>query len=345
MRFGRRFRGARARLRLHWFLRRFFEAALAAVCLLSSSCGYIGGVLPPLANIPSDPTALAVVQRGSTLYAHFQIPPLTTELKPIKGDLELDLRAGVTPVPWDQTQWEAGARKVQPQSLKDGIAQYQIPSLGWTGKEVAVAVRVIGENGKSSNWSPRVTVPVVAPLAAPAGFTATTTAQGVRLTWRGAGHFRILRRDEAATEYAEIGTADAPEFVDSTAEFGKKYSYLAQAFTDLGDHREAQSDLSEERTLTPKDEFPPAPPAGLRATPSATTIELSWEANTESDLAAYRVYRSVDGGAFTKIADVSEIPAYSDRAVESGKTYRYAVAAVDKSGNESGRSAVAEATL
>jgi fibronectin type 3 domain-containing protein len=57
------------------------------------------------------------------------------------------------------------------------------------------------------------------------------------------------------------------------------------------------------------------------------------------------VYRSIDGGAFQKIADVNEIPSYSDHVVERGKTYRYSVTAMDKSGNESGRSATVEAAL
>ena len=90
---------------------------------------------------------------------------------------------------------------------------------------------------------------------------------------------------------------------------------------------------------------PPAAPAGLRAVASAASIELSWDANSEPDLAGYRVYRSTNGSAFEKIADGNEIPAYSDRAVEAGKTYRYVVTAVDKSGNESGRSAEAEGVL
>ena len=130
------------------------------------------------------------------------------------------------------------------------------------------------------------TLPVVAPLATPTDFVAATTANGVRLTWRGAGaHYRILRRSEESPDYAEIGTSTTPEFLDSTAEFGKKYSYLVQVFTDLGNHREAQSDLSAEQTLTPEDKFPPAAPAGLHATASANSVELSWEANTEPDLA------------------------------------------------------------
>jgi hypothetical protein len=325
---------------------RSFRAALAALSLICFGCGYIGGVLPPLANIPADPTALAAVQRGATLYVHFKVPDLTTELKPIKGDLELDLRAGVSPNPWNVEAWAASAKKIPPQTLKAGIAQYQFPSLEWTGKNITVAARAIGANGKASNWSNIATLPVTAPLATPSDFTAVTTANGVRLTWRGAGaHFRILRRSDASPDYVEVGTSTTQEFLDSTAEFGKKYSYLVQVFTDLGNHREAQSELSAEQPLTPEDKFPPAAPADLHATASANSVELSWEANTEPDLGSYRVYRSVNGGAFAKIADLNEIPAYSDKAVESGKTYRYEVTAVDKSGNESARSAVAEATV
>jgi hypothetical protein len=302
--------------------------------------------LPPLANIPSDPADLAAVQRGATLFVHFKVPELTTELKPIKADLELDLRAGISPNPWNVEAWAASAKKIPPQTLKAGIASYQVPSLEWTGKEIAVAARAIGANGKASNWSDIARLPVVAPLATPTDFAAVATANGVRLTWRGAGtHYRILRRSEGSPDYNEIGTSTTPEFLDSTAEFGKKYSYLAQLFTDLGNHREAQSDLSAEQTLTPVDKFPPAAPANLSATASANSVELSWDANTEPDLAAYRVYRSVNGGAFEKIADVGEIPTYSDKAVQSGKTYHYAITAVDKSGNESPQSAAVEATV
>jgi fibronectin type 3 domain-containing protein len=46
-----------------------------------------------------------------------------------------------------------------------------------------------------------------------------------------------------------------------------------------------------------------------------------------------------------KIADVSVVPSYSDRKVEHGKTYRYAVAAVDQAGNESPRSAAIDVAM
>jgi fibronectin type 3 domain-containing protein len=183
-------------------------------------------------------------------------------------------------------------------------------------------------------------------LAKPEQLTATPLANGIRLTWRGAGdHFRILRRAQGADNFAELATTTAPEYLDASAEFGKTYTYQVLAFAALAPLKEAQSDLSEEKTILYKDEFPPAAPAGLTATPSPASVELSWDANTEPDLAGYRVYRSTAGGAFEKVGDVNEIPAYSDHAVERGKTYRYMVTALDKAGNESGRSPTVEAAL
>jgi fibronectin type 3 domain-containing protein len=76
----------------------------------------------------------------------------------------------------------------------------------------------------------------------------------------------------------------------------------------------------------------------VRTIAAAGSVELTWERNTEADLAGYRVYRATGDGAFEKLDDV-QVPAYSDRKVEAGKTYRYALSAVDQAGNESARSA------
>ena len=314
--------------------------------LFNCGCGYIGGVQPPLANIPQNPAELSVVQRGGLIFAHVKVPEMTTELVAIKDDLELDLRAGVTPDPWSEAAWLAKATKVPVTSVKDGVASYEFPAMQWTGKDITVAARAIGPNGKPSGWSNVVGLPIVAPMPKVTGVVLAPTAKGIRVTWRGEGkQFRILRETKGVPGFTEVGTSTMLEFLDATAEFGKTYAYLVQSFADLGDHREAQGDLSDAAVLLYKDTFPPAAPADVRATSSAASVELSWDANSEPDIAGYRVYRSADGGAFTKIADVSEIPAYSDRDVQRGKTYRYSVTAIDKDGNESDKSPPVEATL
>jgi len=336
---------------------RLASAAAVAALLLNSGCGYIGTTMAPLANVPNAPSDLAAIQRGAKVIAHFTVPDLTTEGFPIKEAPELDLRAGPGPDVWSEPEWAAKAERVapahttklpsaKPNGTAQQLAEYEFSSTAWTGKTIVIAARVIGSNKKASNWSALFTLPVRAPLAKPEQLVATPLANGIRLTWRGAGeHFRILRRAQGADSFAELATTTAPEYLDASAEFGKTYTYQVLAFAAVAPQKEAQSDLSDETTKLYKDEFPPASPAGLIATPSPASVELSWESNTEPDLAGYRVYRSAGGGAFEKVADVSEIPAYSDHAVERGKTYRYAVTAMDKSGNESGRSATVEAAL
>jgi len=229
--------------------------------------------------------------------------------------------------------------------VENGSATYQIPSATWTGKEAAIGVRTSGRNGKESGWSTLAIVPVIAPLQAPAAVHADNTPQGARLSWQAAGvDFRIFRRSgtEGFTTLADVPQSP---WTDTSTEYGKTYTYQVQTIEKLGDNHEAESELSQQVSITPQDVFPPAVPAGLRASPTLNSMELTWESDTENDLAGYRIYRSTEGGAFEKLADTSTLPTYSDRAVEHGKTYRYAVSAFDQTGNESGRSTPVETQL
>jgi len=309
--------------------------------LFISGCGYLGEPLPPLANIPERVTGLSVVQRGSDLVVQFAVPQLTTEGMPIKPPLELDLRVGPVNEPFNEAEWAAHARRVYQGS--SGAPPFQVPAAEWAGKDVAVGARETGSNGKSSVWALE-RLPVVAPLPTPMAVSAANTEPGVRLAWSGSGtSFRVFRRSGEAP-YMVVAEPPAPPWVDNTSQFGQPYSYKVQAVRKLSDNHEAESEISAEVTITPRDEFAPATPSGLRAAPSPNSIEVSWNGNTESDLAFYRVYRSVNGGQFESLSEVT-IPTYSDRDVAAGKSYRYAVTAVDRSGNESSRSNPAEVRL
>jgi fibronectin type 3 domain-containing protein len=80
----------------------------------------------------------------------------------------------------------------------------------------------------------------------------------------------------------------------------------------------------------------------LRVNSAPASIELAWERNTEADLAGYRIYRATGNGPMEQLAEVSLLPTYSDRAVEHGKIYRYAITSVDRAGNESERTGLVE---
>ena len=304
---------------------------LATALGFTAGCGFIGSPLPPLANVPAPVSNLDAVQRGGKIVVQFAVPSLTTEGQPLKPPLTLDLRIGGQP---------STAAAV----MSGATARYEVASAEWTAKDAVITARVVGSNGKASAWSAPLTVPVLPPPGVPAGIAAESVAGGVRLTWQAdGGHFHILRQAGKEAGYA-LAAADvtAREWVDSTAEAGKLYAYLVQTFVPLPGGREAQSDLPEAVSITPQAPLP-GPPTGMRAVASAASVELSWDPPEGAAPSGYRVYRADAAGEFARLAEVGPAPAYSDHAVETGKTYRYAVSAIDSSGHEGPRSSVAEA--
>lgn len=307
-----------------------------AALLFLWGCGYVGEPLPPLMNIPRRAGNLAAVQRGANIVARFTLPTLTTEGVVLTQGVRTDLRIGPKPGgQFNAEAWAAGAKPATAGTTANGVAEYRIPAAEWTGKQVAIAVKIAGANGRDAGWSNPATLTVVAPPEPPKDVAAEVVPQGVHLAWHGAGNaFMIFRRGPDQKEYTTLARVEKPEFVDATVEFGKPYSYAVQSLVKAGEG-EAESELSKEAAITPLDTFPPAAPAGLAAVPSTASIELVWERNTEPNLAGYRVYRASGDGPFERIGDTQELPAYSDRKIEAGKTYRYAVTAVKKNGVES----------
>jgi len=326
-------------------MHRILPALVAAAALLTTGCGYTGEPMPPLANIPTRVNDLAAIQRGSRIMVQFTVPPRTTEGVAIKTPLKLDLRIGTAEPPFSQEAWAAHATPVPAGPVDNGVARYEIPSAAWTGKEATLAVRVLSVRGKTLGWSNFVKLTVIAPPERPVEVRAEATAEGVRLTWHARGDsFRVYRRT-GSEPFAPVANVPQPSWTDSGAEFGTHYIYQIQTIVKLPNNAQAEGDISEEAGITPVDVFPPAVPAGLNAATAPNSIELSWEGDTEPDLAGYRVYRSTGAGPFEQIGEMVLVPSFSDRAVEHGKTYRYAVSAVDKTGNESARSGPVEATL
>jgi fibronectin type 3 domain-containing protein len=71
---------------------------------------------------------------------------------------------------------------------------------------------------------------------------------------------------------------------------------------------------------------------------SAAELALIWDANSEPDLAGYKVYRGTTSRQYTKVADLGLVTTYSETvSVPEDKvtTFYYAVTAFDDSGLES----------
>ncbi|MEO6434352.1 MAG: hypothetical protein ABIP55_01135, partial [Tepidisphaeraceae bacterium] len=87
----------------------------------------------------------------------------------------------------------------------------------------------------------------------------------------------------------------------------------------------------------PVDTTPPAAPAGLGTSASESGIVLSWNANSEGDLAGYNVYRSTSAnGTFTKLnGGLLSGTSFNDTTAPAGEQSFYRVTAVDLNANES----------
>jgi hypothetical protein len=211
----------------------------------------------------------------------------------------------------------------------------------WTNREIAVRARVRGPSGRWSADSNLVRLRVEPAIADPADVHVTLIASGVEVTWAGQMGARIFRRtvDEPGSPLTAIGEPDRSPFVDIRVELGKRYEYAMETR-----HGAAVSRRTMPVTVLVEDRFAPTVPQKLEAVAGLNTIELSWEASPEPDLAGYRIYRSAAGGALAPLGELSALPSLSDRSVQTGQMYRYAVSSVDRLGNESERSAIAEAT-
>ncbi len=308
----------------------------AALCL--AGCGYIGNPQAPTLDMPQKINDLQVVEYGDQLLMDFTIPLLTSEGLPLKSLRSIDLRIGVGPEPWDEKKWMAAAKQL-PLGVTPGHIETKTPAAEWIGKEVIVRVRATGPKGKTSDWSPMLTFHVEPPLAPPTDLTVVHHPGGLYIGWKYNERPSVKYR-----VYLKVG--DDPPYLKETAtgtgsnllppiEFGKTYQYFIQAI----DGELHQSETVASKPIVPEDTFAPTTPAGLTATQGASTIELSWERNTDPRFQGYNVYRSVNDGPAEKIASLIIAPAYSDSKIEAGKKYRYTVTGVGTNGIESEKSA------
>ncbi len=107
---------------------------------------------------------------------------------------------------------------------------------------------------------------------------------------------------------------------------------------DAGSNVESLDCIGSDGSSCTVDTNPPTNPTGLTATGGAGSAGLSWNANSEGDLASYSVYRSTtSGGGYGLVASGVGGTSYNDSGLVAD-TYYYVVTALDTSGNESGNS-------
>jgi hypothetical protein len=231
-------------------------------------------------------------------------------------------------------------RILNPESRSAGLSKPALAASGATPPPVAGLHATSTRNGILIEWQPLPAPSLIEldrtlvsptskphPKKSPASFTASP-AEPTETSLR--------------TSANEINASDPGGTLDRTAQRGQTYTYRAQRLRTVtlkGHTLELRSDPSSLITVSLSDAFPPATPTGLAAIPSnngtTPTIDLSWQPNTDPDLAGYNVYRRVNG-TFERITSTATPgPAFTDTTVTPGTAYAYRITAVDNTGNES----------
>ena len=273
---------------------------------------------------------------------------------------------------------EAGELQLAPAS--DGTFSETLPTALNTGapRQLTYFIELNNRNGRSAGLSNPAAALAGEPPSPVSGLAAEVRKQGVILRWNSAepqAAIRLRRKlltpsparprsgpfpatPDPVEQNLLVESAAPAQALDKTIVFGNSYEYRAQRVLRVSidnNSIELDGELSAPIRVDALDVFPPAVPVGLAAVAiaadsgSGTTasIDLSWQPNTEPDLAGYEVYRREDQTPWQRISGDQPVigPAFHDDHVLPGRTYRYGVSAVDKGNHESGRSAEAQETV
>ncbi|MGH1366422.1 MAG: T9SS type A sorting domain-containing protein [Calditrichia bacterium] len=207
---------------------------------------------------------------------------------------------------------------------------YQISALGTNGFE--------GDRSGEVNAMP---LDANAP-SAPLGLQADAGNFLIDLNWDAnpevdMAHYTLYRNTEedfsTAEKIARL-SSESLTYRDSSLVGGADFIYWLTAVDISGN----QSASSNSASATAMDNIAPSAPQELTAAGDNSLVTLNWLANTESDLAGYKLLRSEESSPATAqdlaIIDKSQTT-FNDLRVENGNTYYYWLQAFDFSGNES----------
>jgi len=346
-------------------------AALLATLL--AGCGTPGAPLPPSLNLPNPVTNLTAVRTGEHVALTWTMPRRNTDKLLLKGEIDVSVCR------------KEGAGACEPAGhlteTPEKVATFdeKLPAALSTGEPRVLRyfVELKNAKGRSAGLSNGAGVLAGEAPGAVQGFSAEVRKAGVVLHWTADEERAAVRLQRtllnpppakpkgsgplgAAPEPVELnllveGGSQSGGALDKSVHFGNIYAYRAQRVTRVetdGQTLELDGALTEPVRVEVKDVFPPATPRGLAAVASIAAdgtpaIDLSWQPNTEPDLAGYLVYRREGDGPWQRISPEQPVvgPGFHDAQVQIGHTYRYAVSAIDQGGHESARSAETEETV
>ncbi|MDW5265807.1 MULTISPECIES: fibronectin type III domain-containing protein [Acidobacteriaceae] len=350
----------------------FVVLATAALAASLSGCASPGPARPPSLHLPRLVTDLSAVRTGDSVALHWTTPEKTTDGLKVQPPLTAEICRQLAAHPAACAPVKSVPARPGPSEATDtlpGTLTTDPPAL------LTYRVKILNANGHSAGLSNPAFAAAGAAPPPVEHLHIAPVRNGAMIEWQSQSTPAFIDLDRtlvqttapkkrsgkqpgqlsAPSTPAEIHlqagkkSADPGGTIDPIAKRGETYRYLAQRVRSitLGGHAlEIRSTPSATITTLMRDTFPPATPSGLAAVPGTDSIDLSWEPNTEPDLAGYIVYRQTVATDGTLSAAPSQLtptpipaPAFSDLTAQPGQIYSYRVVAVDSVGNQSPASA------
>ena len=342
----------------------FLLGILAGLCF---GCGKKGPIVPPVLKLPQKVQDFKVLQQGARIILSWQNPTAYTDGSPLEAiaGIEIWLVDSDLPdaVPVTAGEFPSRAARLQlleteefvripdetSPDMKNLSFPIEIKPSDFGAKRFTFGIRVLTGRRRKSAFSDPVSVePRLIPRA-PGNIRARIHADRIELEWDAPekniddstpavikGYFVYRTVPEGNPIRMNEAPLDAPRLEDRDIVFGRSYAYTVRA-TAVDVPPFAESDPAPEIRVEVKDTFPPQPPQGVIAIVGRDFVALSWEANRESDLMGYRVWRKCRGEQEFVPLKNEPVPenAYTDRTIAAVSDCVYAVTAVDQEGNES----------
>lgn len=328
-----------------------------------SACGVQGPPRPPRVEQPQRVANLAVAQSSRTLTLSFTAPQLAADGERLTKPQEVEILRALFPAgqpapastdalqPWLTLSAEEFARLAKNAKVVYPITLAEPEFREQRGKTLLIAVRTLTRGFRrrpvESGLSNLVRMTLLDVPLAVQDLRVVTTEHALELTWKpparalsgdpasGISAYRVYRGTGKPDSLVKIGESVSAVFRDMDFEFGRTYFYKVVALMKVGAET-AEGEASPVAEVTPRDTFPPAPPADLSTVYTSQAVELVWTASSEPDLAGYNVYRRERSGPTQKMnQETLRTPIFRDTSVAEGRQYFYLVTALDLANNES----------
>lgn len=323
---------------------------------------------PPSLKLPEPVIDLTAQRTGNVVMLHWTMPKRTTDKVLLAGDQKVRVcrRLDTEPCAY------AGDLLFAPQKPADFTDHLPASLTSGTPRPLNYTVELQNHAGRSAGPSNTAITSAGAAPSVIVALQAQVQPDGVVLSWTPTGPSGLFDKDQTIRierklvqpsgapkptvpleQTLEYSGLDQGHILDRDAALDHTYTYTVQRIAKLtleDKSFEVSSAPSPTITVNARDVFPPAIPAGLQAIadPEAHAIDLSWQPNTEADLAGYTLYRREAGSnaAPDRISPPAQpAPSFRDTNVQPGHTYEYSVSAVDHDGNDSARSPEVEESL